>query len=270
MRSVITLAAAGCVLALGCGSQFTASGGGGSSTTTTSTSSGGGAGGAGGSAQGGSGAAAGGSGGEGGASEPCGPGGVASLVDDFQMNGLNTVLWRVDAMAGAHIDATNPHLAIGIDLSVPGVWRDGRIFSKATYRLTDCSMHIEVVEVTDSVDSHLWFAAESESAVGSIEIAVSYGNLIFYYDDGGGQVGSTPIPYNPTTHRWWRIREQDDTVYFETASAAGPWITHDTRPSTVNVDEVTVTVGAGSEAEGGGTALSKADNVNTKRLATEQ
>jgi len=49
------------------------------------------------------------------------------------------------------------------------------------------------------------------------------GMLYFQTYVGGSDTVGTPIPYDPVAHRWWQLREEAGTVYWETSADGLSW-----------------------------------------------
>jgi hypothetical protein len=117
--------------------------------------------------------------------------------------------------------------------------------SVATYDLTNSSAHVEVVQTL--------------SGETNFE-AIMDGTHKVFFSAGGGFLTctahivensqylgfSTSIPYDPESHRWWRLREKDGVLHWEVSADGQQWNALLSKPTPMNVTFVTLHLQAGN------------------------
>jgi hypothetical protein len=73
---------------------------------------------------------------------------------------------------------------------------------------------------------------------------------------------STTTTYDPAAHRWWRIREEAGTIYFETSPDAAQWNTLLQTGSPPQLETVYVVLAAQVGAAYGAPVRAEFDNLN--------
>lgn len=87
------------------------------------------------------------------------------------------------------------------------------------------------------------------------------GNLYANQVVGGVHTNFLAIPYDPSAHRWWRIRESGARTFFETSPDGCGWTTRYSLANPITLDAVMIGLGAGTYEEmDAGVALF--DNLN--------
>ncbi|MBW2524723.1 MAG: hypothetical protein JRI23_11130 [Deltaproteobacteria bacterium] len=216
-------AVASCHLAGGLGDlEFTRDGEGGSTSTTTSTGSGGsaGSGGAAGSTATGTGQGGTGGGGGAGGGEPCA---LSTFTDDFGGSSLDSGKWSTSASTGYNIGVES-----GIVFIEPAPdainATNGHVESIDSFDLTDCAVWIEVLSGPAPglyTEVQFDFRVDGDNEA---EIEIEYGTDIhFDIEEGGAHLVEGYVTYDPTEHRWFRIRETSGTLYLETAPDGVSW-----------------------------------------------
>jgi hypothetical protein len=227
----------------------TATGGtGGTSTAGGSTSSGGG--GAGGTTPTG--------GGTGGGVAPCHP---QHLVDDFDDQALNTVLWSPWSSANATTGEDG-----GVVWMAPGPNDSGTSFADIhtdhTYDLRNCSTWVEAVQVLDPTVPGQVFIDANRDGDNHFRILAAEGELHFDLWNDGAHTERQSTIYSPSTHRWWRIREADGTLFGETSPDAVTWSAQFATATPTWFTEVRITIGGGTWSPAADPGRAEFDNVN--------
>lgn len=152
---------------------------------------------------------------------PCSPGNTDTLVDDFEDGDLDP-LWLpydnegiVSETGGRLAFSLLPNLVAGQYASVSSV---------NDYDLRGCRLAFELVEAPADPSSPGQF---------SIDIGVDVGNVLFMGAGGehmrmlvinGGVTESDRMAnFDPALDRFWRVRERDGTMVFETSANAADW-----------------------------------------------
>lgn len=144
--------------------------------------------------------------------------GIATLQDRFQRTSLNTTLWA-QTVAGS---ATVSFDYNGVRFNFPSTTTGSTLAqeaSVASYDATGASASVRVKNVPTGSTStdctlQIW-------AAGSIANRVLWeweaGTLFAVSTLASVDTTQASVPYNATTHRYWRIRESGGTTFWETA-----------------------------------------------------
>lgn len=63
-------------------------------------------------------------------------------------------------------------------------------------------------------------------------------DVLNFEEIAGGASTETNVLYEPTAHRWWRIRIEGTTVFWETSPDGSTWTTRRTKEAAVDVDQI--------------------------------
>jgi sporulation protein YlmC with PRC-barrel domain len=147
-----------------------------------------------------------------------------TLVDNFNDNALNTVLWN--AYGTSHPDRIREVIGrVEIRPASNTAGSYAGYVSDVTYDLTDSEVRIELVQPLRSADgAHAYLDAEIDNN-NQFLIQVEEGQLDCFLVLPDGLGGSEyhrqrRVPYDPVRHRWLRIRSGGpggDTIYWETS-----------------------------------------------------
>lgn len=75
------------------------------------------------------------------------------------------------------------------------------------------------------------------------------------------EIGS--VLYVPVQHRWWRIRESANTLYWETSPDGKAWLVQtELSPTPIPTDALDVYVGSNGWSQHPGPGVSTFDNLN--------
>jgi hypothetical protein len=107
---------------------------------------------------------------------------------------------------------------------------------------------LEAVEVPDNAadeaESFLRVAADSLSR----QIRIGNENGLTYYSirENGSNVVYLDLPYNPSAHRWWRIREGGGMIHWEVSPDGLMWTQLNAAITPSWVDSIEINIGAGT------------------------
>jgi hypothetical protein len=164
------------------------------------------------------------------------PGGCA-LEDDFE-DGIPADIWDPYEDTGATLVEENGDVRVSFS---------GSSEAWAGYRM------VPVIDLTRGE------VRVEVSAVGGVytgfDVCVDDMELGFYVEDGTTLIGevcgtdanddSDEVAYDPGMHRIWRIRSQDDVVYWEASPNGDGWELIHSQPAPFPLDQVAVFVEAG-------------------------
>jgi regulation of enolase protein 1 (concanavalin A-like superfamily) len=102
---------------------------------------------------------------------------------------------------------------------------------------------VEVPTLTSGAQNFsAWIVLEQDWDNG-VEIEVDNGQLTFNYQMAGTWSTGASLPYNATQHRWWRIREQGGSMYWETSADGTSWNTNLQLAAPIAVTALDVEIG---------------------------
>lgn len=137
------------------------------------------------------------------------------LADDFTT--ADSTKWTG---YGPSVSINQGRLQLAIDSNFSAV-----LSSNANYDLTGGEAIMEVVEPPSAGNGSkqlILALRDSNNANNELKIYTS-GNLLLSESVVNGTKSSTNITHDPVAHRWWRIREAQGTIYWETSPDAVTW-----------------------------------------------
>lgn len=185
--------------------------------TSSSSSVGGGGGGAAGGAAGGG--ATGGTGGSGGDPTEC----LVELTDDFPGTELDGDLWWISYDAFCDRGVNQGHFYVTPLANTPQAWVD--LSSNATYDLTECGVIVQLrsalsqAEPSSQTALQLW----PSSWTNSVAIMVEGGQIGARQVTDNSETTLSSIAYEPTNHKWLRLRGHGGQLYFEASKDTTSW-----------------------------------------------
>lgn len=146
-----------------------------------------------------------------------------TLQDNFNDNSFDTAKWDKFEIADtglAYIIETNSRMEFTY---TPG-YSDSYIISDINYSFVGSYVFMEIPYFTSF--NNMRFKLAIQEKVGPFTeyaIQIQSGSLKAFYDYGGSPVEIASTAFNSTTHRWWKIRDVADTIYFETSPDSNVW-----------------------------------------------
>jgi hypothetical protein len=186
---------------------------------------------------------------------------AATLTDDFDDGSLNTGLWTAYSDTGTSLAETGGQLQLALRANGTGYVG---VFSVAQYDLTGSHL---LVECPDA-------GTGGSGRTASLEIDLDGSNSLKVLVDGTGIMAQTVIAgantsfgittYSAVNHRWWRIREDAGSVYFEVSPSAWPgtWTALYSRTNPFALTAVTLKLFAGTYSSVATPGVPKFDNFN--------
>jgi hypothetical protein len=100
----------------------------------------------------------------------------------------------------------------------------GGCTSQAKYDLTNSFFQFEVLQALRPVSGALcFFKAMVTEGTDELTLATENGVLSCSQTVAGTQTFLVRIPYEPASHRWWRLRENQGVVYWEVSADGKAW-----------------------------------------------
>jgi hypothetical protein len=145
---------------------------------------------------------------------------VSVLADNFNDNVVGP-LWGLYEISATAME-TNQQAVV----SIPGTpAKFAGFVSKFAYSLLGCHGSIEVVKAPQHPFTvvHLSFSPDPSSGADLAEVRQIDNTLAFSLWTGGVPTKDCVIPYLPSAHRFWRLREAGGYLLWETAGDGKTW-----------------------------------------------
>jgi hypothetical protein len=184
---------------------------------------------------------------------------VKTLSDNFNDNSRNTALWNISTDTGT-IAETEGQLVITPASNNPGNPYDGYV-SVNTYNLTGSEITVQAVQgvaFTTGVEQVLSLYITSAN---SMSMLYSNNNIGLRLRTANVN-NDTFVSRNDTNMRWWRIRELNGFIYWDTSPNGLTWTNRRTAAATFAVTSLTVSLSAGTWQNVASPGVAIFDNVN--------
>ena len=158
------------------------------------------------------------------------------LTTDFVAAPSWGVLWAIPAVSSAYATEGSGEVVLHPS-SVAGEWCG--LYAQPSFALRARRVSVEVPQVTD--EALMLFSADNGSAPW---LRMHYLSGAMHAVFGSGDVSM--VPYDPVKHRFWQIREQAGSVFFETSPDGAVYTTLYQGATPSFVDSVRWSVGAGT------------------------
>ena len=170
----------------------------------------------------------------------CGPGKPQDIVDDFE-DGVVSPFWHDTNQPGVTSETGG---AMHLTPALSGGWI--RYISPQAYALRNCAFSLEIRQAL-AVDSSV---GQTYLALGNnhdkfVQVSMGLDEVIARHVDGNDG-GYARAPYDPSKHRWWRIREAAGTVTVEYSPNGLSYAPMYSFPTPAFVDQLDVDFGAGT------------------------
>jgi len=168
--------------------------------------------------------AGGGGGGGGGGGTNCGPGTTADFRDDFDDN-MTGPQWSPFTSDAAHASVAETNMTVVAKTDGTNTTATGYSWQQGQRSLIGCEMFIEVKKVVSTVEpiAVVFLLAADGGSTDILEIQQFTSQIYFRHVVNNMDMNSTSITFDATLHRWWRMRESNGNVYFDTAPDGKNW-----------------------------------------------
>ena len=137
-------------------------------------------------------------------------------------------------------------------------------YSKNLYDLTDSCITIEVVQVLNLVPGTFTFLSAGPDDGNRVELGVDKGQLSARLWLSGGITVLAACPYDPVAHRWWRLRENSGTTWWEVSPDGERWVVLISKATTpMNLTACMLKFGAGTYQSVAAPGFAIFDSFNT-------
>jgi hypothetical protein len=163
--------------------------------------------------------------------------GVSSFTDDF----TSGFAGKWDAFGSTCISETSGDL---LAKPTPNASNEYcHVWTAAFFHLTCDSLTVKVAEATEDLLGAQTYIFVETAAGRIILLKESQG---FHFSGPADSGIDIPVgAYDPAQDLWWRLREADGHLYFETAAEGTTWKTRSDMLTPISLDKVQIALGAG-------------------------
>jgi hypothetical protein len=156
---------------------------------------------------------------------------AAALTADFAA-GLPSPEWHGYSVGGATFAASQGALVLA---PVPSATSSASFLAQRGRDLTGAWFAVEVLETTNPrTTASTWLQAADERGARAT-ITEQNGRLHFSDIGPGSTTELASVAYDPAVHRWWRLREQQGMLFWETSPNGSAWTVHWSEPSPITI-----------------------------------
>ena len=179
------------------------------------------------------------------------------VTDDF--NDAVALPDFVVAESGTASVTMNGTLA-AIDLATSGY---ATLASYRAFSLDEASAFIEVLAPPAPATQAAFYFAAVHDGQNQVAFKIQAGKLAAEYRTAPGDPTDVEtIPFNPVTHRWLRLREEGETIYWEASQDGNLYLEVARAPSVVPLTYVRILLHGDSDPEGAAGGVVQVDNFN--------
>jgi hypothetical protein len=163
-----------------------------------------------------------------------------TLTDNFNDNVTDTTKWRVFGQGLAEVNQR-------IEIRPPGNAANtytGYV-SAANYDLTNSAVHIEVVQTLRRVPGTEVFLSAGATDDNRVYLGLGGSELVCAQVVGSVYTRLASVPYDSLLHRWWRLRDNEGTVYWEVSPDGSRWTVLFSKPRPVSLAAAQLKFGTG-------------------------
>lgn len=168
---------------------------------------------------------------------------LATLKDYFNGTALQTTLWT--QFTGG--SATFSYASGGASVVFPGTTSsstDGDLSAATTYNFLDSIAVLKVTSVAGAGATHTDCVFRvRQNSTNYVTIFYEAGTLFFSKVVATVQTNIASVSYNATTHLWWRIREANGIVFWDTSPDGISWTNQTSQADPVTLSSVDVLIG---------------------------
>jgi hypothetical protein len=183
----------------------------------------------------------------------------AAMTDDFNDQEMGPC-WRLIADDPGCATTENAAGALVVTMPPDGVGRCG-YETTARYDLTSSAALVEVLTTPRLLETYasLEVRRDAQNLVVLRQVQL---DMHCYTIIGGSRSDGCLMSHDPTTHRWWRIREEAGTLFWERSSDGVTWYGLGSRSTPFDVSSVVVSLGATSSSAPGLSREARFDRYN--------
>lgn len=185
---------------------------------------------------------------------------TGTLTDDFAT--MDEGKWAGYTGGAVKVIAPGPtYETVGYILSSSAFYS---LTSSAFHDLTDSQIAMQPVhQPGSSADGFISELAALVSGSAGNRISFAWDSDYLYFDEYvGGVKSSTATTFNAMRHKWFRIREDGGTVYWETSIDGEYWTERRSKTTTLDLSNVIVKIGTGNYGGAGASGYLTFRNFN--------
>ncbi|MFS8066493.1 MAG: hypothetical protein ACMG6S_08990 [Byssovorax sp.] len=185
---------------------------------------------------------------------------ASTFKDDFN-DGVRSRAWdRSWEDSKGMLDETGGKLVVTL---VPNAEGSASYVSASAFDLTSSSLLIEVPSAVSSANGSKTRIALVGPGDQGVEISELQGQLHFSYRVLNGWQLLGTVLYAPVQHRWWRLRESSNTLYWDTSPDGKAWLNQaQLSPVPFPIEALDLYVGSDGWAAQPSPGVSSFDNLN--------
>lgn len=192
---------------------------------------------------------------------------ISEILEDFSAPTRNASLWNLAVGSGSALQSDGRLTISPASNQTPATY-DG-YSSVNTYDLTGSSIRVEYVQglaTSNGCEAALTLEAGSSSNV--MSIVSIYNGYVLRLRTGGTYDDTYLNPRNDPLYRWWRLREQGGTLYWDTSADGITWTNRRSAASTFALTSLRVKLSAGTWQNIATPGQAIFDNVNISNTPT--
>ena len=141
------------------------------------------------------------------------------LASDFEGEELETAVWH---QGGYNMQFTHVEGRLQIAHGDPAAEASGGYVTNRMYLLGDSRVSVEVPDYDPATGATLTFEIEADGG-NDVNFELSGGELRLTYEVSGSRYVSSKVDYDPVAHRFWQIREEQGSIYWEASGNGETW-----------------------------------------------
>ncbi|MBN4050245.1 hypothetical protein JYT28_00655 [Desulfobulbus sp. AH-315-M07] len=190
---------------------------------------------------------------------------ISTFTDDFE-DGIRDIKWR--RFVGSESASAVEYLGeLAFSLPAGAAGANYQYISARGYDLQGEAVVVRFTgDLAAALTSTAYLGLEHDGA-NDLSIRVKEGKFIVVVEqDNTEQEFPEPTGLDPAVHRWWRIREEGGTTFFEVSENASDWLELSSLSLPFPLDRMDVRLGVFTEDALASTAVVKFDNFNLSPL----
>ncbi|HSW87828.1 MAG TPA: FG-GAP-like repeat-containing protein [Candidatus Saccharimonadales bacterium] len=187
----------------------------------------------------------------------------SSVTEDWSSGSINTLKWN--NWSGNQINVVNNQLKID-SVSWPSYFEVNNWVNGMYYNLTGSSVSNQLISAGNqslaSWEVYPIAIYNVDNANNNLRFFVSNNTVYAWKQVSGVNTIIATSSYNPTNQKYFRIRENSGTVYFETSTTGSSWTSFASTTTPFDITKVYVSISAGTWTSESTTTSAIFDNFN--------
>lgn len=188
------------------------------------------------------------------------------LFDNFNDNSRDVAKWGNSSQGVATYSETGGEVVITPGTNNPGYANYG---STNGYDLTDAYIVVKVTQMVNNGGTQAFIRCDKDGAGTDIlEMLFEDGSLYFRHWIAGSPTNLASVTFNITTHKWWRIRNFQGQILWETSPDGVTWTVQYREDNPFVITNVYLQIAAGTYNNQASPGAVHYDNFNIPPLAS--